>query len=209
MRNNIPWLFSNWELEVLIAYFLKETKANRLTLNCIFFFTQYLVSSWTFLHNQPRVCPKTTMAEKWFSYGGQSSKKLQLQRIAFQKVWCEEMTGEEIMSTKLSRTAIIGVRKSTIILISYWKWTICSSEDYNKIPVCYLYHLKKDPPTNQDLSYRDNLVDYTLSDDVTISHFFIIIISCAQWYTLWICDEILCCLKFLCLCKIGSTNKNK
>ena len=24
-------------------------------------------------------------------------------------------------------------------------------------------------PTNQDLSYRDNLVDYTLSDDVTIS----------------------------------------
>ena len=32
----------------------------------------------------------------------------------------------------------------------------------------------------QDLSYRENLVDYTLSDDVTISHFFIIIISCVQ-----------------------------
>ena len=54
---------------------------------------------------------------------------------------------------------------------------ICSSEDYNKI--CYLYPLKKDLPTNQDLSYRDNLLDYTLSDDVTISHFFITI-CCAQ-----------------------------
>ena len=52
------------------------------------------------------------MAEKWFSYGGQFSNKLQLQRIAFQKVWCEEMTEEQIMNpTLMNRTAIIVVRK--------------------------------------------------------------------------------------------------
>jgi len=51
------------------------------------------------------------MTEKSFSYGGQFSSKLQLQRIAFQKVWCEEMAEEQIMnSTLMSRTAIIGVR---------------------------------------------------------------------------------------------------
>ena len=51
------------------------------------------------------------MTEKWFSYGGQFSSKLQLQRIAFQRVWCEEMKEEQIMNSKLmSRTAIIGVR---------------------------------------------------------------------------------------------------
>ena len=51
------------------------------------------------------------MTEKWFSYGGQFSSKLQLQPIAFQKVWCEEMTEEQIMnSTLMSTTAIIGVR---------------------------------------------------------------------------------------------------
>ena len=51
------------------------------------------------------------MTEKWFSYGGQFSSKLQLQPIAFQKVWCEEMTEEQIMnSTLMSRTGIIGVR---------------------------------------------------------------------------------------------------
>ena len=55
LRNNIPWLFSKWELNVLIAYFLKKTKAKRLILNCIFF-TQYLVLSWRFLHNQPAAC---------------------------------------------------------------------------------------------------------------------------------------------------------
>ena len=31
---------------------------------------------------------------------------------------------------------------------------------------------EKGPTYEQDLTYRDNLVDYTLSDDVTISHFF-------------------------------------
>ena len=51
------------------------------------------------------------MAEKWFSYRGQFSNKLQLQRIAFQNVWYEEMTEEQIMNpTLISRTAIIGVR---------------------------------------------------------------------------------------------------
>ena len=51
------------------------------------------------------------MTEKWFSYGGQFSSKLQLQPIAFQKVWCEEMTEEQIInSTLMNRTAIIGVR---------------------------------------------------------------------------------------------------
>ena len=51
------------------------------------------------------------MAEKWFSYGGQFSNKLQLQRIAFQKVLCEEMTEKQIMSpTLIGRTVIIGVR---------------------------------------------------------------------------------------------------
>ena len=51
------------------------------------------------------------MAEKWFSYRSQFSNKLQLQRIVFQKVWCEETTEEQIMNPKLmSRTAIIGVR---------------------------------------------------------------------------------------------------
>ena len=53
------------------------------------------------------------MTEKWFPYGGQFSSKLQIQRIAFQKVWCEEMTEEQIMnSTLMSRTAIIGVRNT-------------------------------------------------------------------------------------------------
>ena len=51
------------------------------------------------------------MAEKWFFHGGQFCNKLQIQRIAFQKVWCEEMTEEQIMyPTLFSRTAIIGVR---------------------------------------------------------------------------------------------------
>ena len=51
------------------------------------------------------------MTEKGFSYGGPFSSKLQLQRIAFQRVWCEEMKEEQIMNSKLmSRTAIIGVR---------------------------------------------------------------------------------------------------
>ena len=124
------------------------------------------------------------MAEKQFSYGGLFSNKLQLQRIAFQKVRFEEMTEKQIMNPYVDQQNCHYYAISTIILMPYWKWTICSSEDYNKI--CYLYHLKKDLPTNQDLSYRDNLVDYTLSDGVTISHFFIqIIISCVQWYTLW------------------------
>ena len=51
------------------------------------------------------------MAEKWFSYGGQFSNKLHLQRIAFQKVWCEEMTEKQMMNpTLIGRTAIIGLR---------------------------------------------------------------------------------------------------
>ena len=53
--NNTPWLFSKWELNDLIAYFLKKTKANRFVLNCIFF-TRYLVLSWRFLNNQPAAC---------------------------------------------------------------------------------------------------------------------------------------------------------
>ena len=36
-------------------FFKKRQKLNRLNLNCIFF-TQYLVLSWTFLHNQPAAC---------------------------------------------------------------------------------------------------------------------------------------------------------
>ena len=48
------------------------------------------------------------MTEKGFSYGGQFSSKLQLQRIVKR---CEEMKEEQIMnSTLMSRTAIIGVR---------------------------------------------------------------------------------------------------
>ena len=74
------------------------------------------------------------MTEKWFSYGGQFSSKLQLQRIAFQRVWCEEMKEEQSMnSTLMSRTAIIGVRNIydypdtlldffIIIIISYVQW---------------------------------------------------------------------------------------
>ena len=51
------------------------------------------------------------MAEKWFSYGGQFSNKLQLQRIACQKVWCEEMTEKQKMNpTLIGRTVIIGER---------------------------------------------------------------------------------------------------
>ena len=51
------------------------------------------------------------MAEKWFSYDGQFSNKLHLQRIAFQKVWCEEMTEKQMMNpTLIGRTAIIGLR---------------------------------------------------------------------------------------------------
>ena len=53
------------------------------------------------------------MTEKWFSYGGQFSSKLQIQRIAFQKVWCEEMTEKQIVnSTLMSRTAITGVHNT-------------------------------------------------------------------------------------------------
>ena len=87
------------------------------------------------------------MAEK-FSYGGQFSNKRQLQRIAFQKVWCEEMREEQIMNpTLISRTVIIGVRNIYDYSDALLEWTICSSEDYNK--VYYLYHLKKDLPTNK------------------------------------------------------------
>ena len=51
------------------------------------------------------------MAEKWFSYDGQFSNKLHLQRIAFQKVWCEEMTEKQMMNpTLIGRTTIIGLR---------------------------------------------------------------------------------------------------
>ena len=51
------------------------------------------------------------MTEKWFSYDGQFSNKLHLQRIAFQKVWCEEMTEKQMMNpTLIGRTAIIGLR---------------------------------------------------------------------------------------------------
>ena len=62
------------------------------------------------------------MAEKWFSYSGQFSNKLQLQRIAFQKVLCEEMTEKQIMSpTLIGRTAIIGVRNIYDYPDAYWK----------------------------------------------------------------------------------------
>ena len=94
------------------------------------------------------------------------------------------MTEEQIMTpTLMSRSAIIGVRNIYDYPDALLEMNECSSEDYDNI--CYLYNLKKDLPTNQDLTYRDSLVDYTSSDDVTISHFFIIIISRVQWYTLW------------------------
>ena len=82
------------------------------------------------------------MAEKWFSHGGQFSNKLQLQRIAFQKVWCEEMTEKQIMNpTLISRSAIIGVCN----IYDYPNALLemnDSNKDYKQI--CSLYHLKKD-----------------------------------------------------------------
>ena len=180
--NNTPWLFSKWELNVLIAYFLKKTKAKRVTLNCIFF-TQYLVLSWTFLHNQPAACLSKDnygweVILLWRSVFQQTTATTDC--ISRSMVWGND--GEADDESHVDQQNCHYYVISTIILMPYWKWTICSSEDYNKI--CYLYHLKMELPTNQDLSYRDNLVDYTLSDDVTISHYFITI-SCLQWYTLW------------------------
>ena len=110
------------------------------------------------------------MAEK-FSYGGQFSNKRQLQRIAFQKVWCEEMREEQIMNpTLISRTVIIGVRN-----IYDYPNALLKMNDLFKRRLqqnVLFVSSEKGPTYEQDLTYRDNLVDYTLSDDVTISHFF-------------------------------------
>ena len=110
------------------------------------------------------------MAEK-FSYGGQFSNKRQLQRIAFQKVWCEEMREEQIMNpTLISRTVIIGVRN-----IYDYPDALLKMNDLFKRRLqqnVLFVSSEKGPTYEQDLAYRDNLVDYTLSDDVTISHFF-------------------------------------
>ena len=110
------------------------------------------------------------MAEK-FSYGGQFSNKRQLQRIAFQKVWCEEMREEQIMNpTLISRTVIIGVRN-----IYDYPDALLKMNDLFKRRLqqnVLFVSSEKGPTYEQDLTYRDNLVDYTLSDDVTISHFF-------------------------------------
>ena len=183
------WFFKNeimierrahWKVEHIIDCSLSK-KAKRLTLNCIFF-TQYLVLSWTFLHNKPAACLSKDnygleIILLWWSVFQQTTATTEC--ISTSMVWGNdgEAAYEPHVDPNCRYYAI-----STIILMPYWKWTICLSEDYNKI--CYLYLLKKDLPTNQDLTYRDNLVDYTLSDDVTISHYFIII-YCLQWYTLW------------------------
>ena len=110
------------------------------------------------------------MAEK-FSYGGQFSNKGKLQRIAFQKVWCEEMREEQIMNpTLISRTVIIGVRN-----IYDYPDALLEMNDLFKRRLqqnVLFVSSEKGPTYEQDLTYRDNLVDYTLSDDVTISHFF-------------------------------------
>ena len=109
------------------------------------------------------------MAEK-FSYGGQFSNKRKLQRIAFQKVWCEEMREEQIMNpTLISRTVIIGVRN-----IYDYPDALLEMNDLFKRRLqqnVLFVSSEKGPTYEQDLTYRDNLVDYTLSDDVTISHF--------------------------------------
>ena len=84
----------------------KKTKAKRLILNCIFF-TQYLVSSWRFLHNQPAACLSKDnygweITLLWWSVFQQTTATTD------QKVWWEEMTEKQIMkSTLISRTAII------------------------------------------------------------------------------------------------------
>ena len=110
------------------------------------------------------------MAEK-FSYGGQFSNKRKLQRIAFQKVWCEEMREEQFMNpTLISRTVIIGVRN-----IYDYPDALLEMNDLFKRRLqqnVLFVSSEKGPTYEQDLTYRDNLVDYTLSDDVTISHFF-------------------------------------
>ena len=110
------------------------------------------------------------MAEK-FSYGGQFSNKRQLQWIAFQKVWCEEMREEQIMNpTLISRTVIIGVRN-----IYDYPDALLEMNDLFKRRLqqnVLFVSSEKGPTYEQDLTYRDNLVDYTLSDDVTISYLF-------------------------------------
>ena len=110
------------------------------------------------------------MAEK-FSYGGQFSNKRKLQRIAFQKVWREEMREEQFMNpTLISRTVIIGVRN-----IHDYPDALLEMNDLFKRRLqqnVLFVSSEKGPTYEQDLTYRDNLVDYTLSDDVTISHFF-------------------------------------
>ena len=78
--------------------------------------------------------------------------------------------------TLMIRTAIIDVRN-----IYDYPDTLLEMNDLFKgrlqQNMLFVSSEKKNLPTNQDPSYRDNLVDYTLSDDVTISYFFIIIIS--------------------------------
>ena len=109
------------------------------------------------------------MAEK-FSYGGQFSNKRKLQRIAFQKVWCEEMREEQFMNpTLISRTVITGVRN-----IYDYPDALLEMNDLFKRRLqqnVLFVSSEKGPTYEQDLTYRDNLVDYTLSDDETVSHF--------------------------------------
>ena len=72
--------------------------------------------------------------------------------------------------TLISRTVIIGVRN-----IYDYPDALLEMNDLFKRRLhqnVLFVSSEKGPTYEQDLTYRDNLVDYTLSDDVTISHFF-------------------------------------
>ena len=149
MRNIIPLLFSNWELNVLIAYFLKETKAKRLTLNCIFLHNtwskveHFCIINRVFVQRQLWLRNGSFMEVSFatnYSYNGLHFKKYGVRKWRRNRLWTPRWSAE---------LSLLVYAISTIILMPYWKWTICSSEDYNKIR--YLYHVKKDLPTNQDL----------------------------------------------------------
>ena len=170
--------------QCLNRLFLKKTKAKRLTLNCIFF-TQYLVLSWRFLHNQPAACLSKD------NYGWETIL-----------LWWSVFQQTTATTDCISKSTVWGNDGEADYEPLRWSAELpllCNIYDYpdallemndlfkRRLQQNVLFvSSEKGPTYEQDLTYRDNLVDYTLSDDVTISHFFIqIIISCVQWYTLW------------------------
>ena len=178
MRNIIPLLFSNWELNVLIAYFLKETKAKRLTLNCIFLHNtwskveHFCIINRVFVQRQLWLRNGSFMEVSFatnYSYNGLHFKKYGVRKWRRSRLWNPRWSAE----LPLLRN-IYDYPDALLEMNDLFK---------RRLQQNTLFVSCEKGPTYEPrpISYRDNLVDYTLRDDVTISHFFIIIISCVQW----------------------------